>query len=399
MHQDLTAEFKEIIYWLVWHIPKGRCVTYGQLALAAGSPRAARIVGGIAHYGPSELPWHRVVRKDGGLAHGYPGGAALQRTHLENEGVAFSDHDVILGFNSVQWQIPSSLTMPLIVIVGQTASGKSDIAMQLAKRYGGSIIAADAWTVRKKMDIGTAKPTPQDQAEVPHYLLDEVLPDESFSVGDFQRKALRAMDEIDQQHRIPILVGGNGLYVDSILYGFTFRQSHDKSLHKKLQLMTLQQMQILAKKYRTDINNSDLYNKRRLIRIIETEGESSMKAPVIRPHTIIIGIMHEPEAYKERLRLRTVLMLDKGLEEEVKGLVEEYGWSSEALKGVGYKEFKPYFEKKLSHDELIDQIVASNLSYAKRQNTWFKRNKSIQWSRQYEDIDRKVEGFLKRNHV
>ena len=388
-----SRHFRDTIYWLVWNVPVGRVVTYGQLAAVAGSPRAARIVGSISHYGPSELPWHRVVKKGGELAEGYPGGAELQKHLLELEGVEFSGSH-INAFDQIVWTIPEALTVPILVILGQTASGKSSIATKLAVTHNGSIICADAWTLRKGMDIGTAKPSLHDQSVVQHYLIDVIKPDERYSVAQFQQSVLTSIDDVVKKHKTPILVGGNGLYIDSVLFGYRFRDNQDKSLNKKLQYMSLEQIQKIAKEMNSDINNSEYNNKRRLIRLIETGGITPTRSPVMRPASLVIGISYDSDALEKRIRDRARQMLSDGLEAEVRRLVDQYGWGIEALKGIGYREFKDYFGGKTSADELMLSIIKSNLSYAKRQRTWFKRNKKILWLNDEKEIFKLTEKLL-----
>lgn len=389
-----SRHFRDTIYWLVWNVPEGKVVTYGQLAAVAGSPRAARIVGSIAHYGPSELPWHRVVKKNGELAEGYPEGAELQKHLLEQEGVDFSGSR-INAFDKIAWTIPEAITVPIIVILGQTASGKSSIATKLAVSHNGSIICADAWTLRKGMDIGTAKPSPNDQSVVQHYLIDVIEPDERYSVAQFQQSVLTSIDDVVKKHKTPILVGGNGLYIDSVLFGYRFRDNQDKTLNKKLQYMSLEQIQKIAKEMNSDINNSEYNNKRRLIRLIETGGTAPTRSPVMRTASLVMGIWHESDQLEKRIEERTRQMFTDGLEAEVQSLVDRFGWNTEALKGIGYREFKEYFEGKISKDELITKIIRSNIGYAKRQRTWFKRNKQILWVRDEKEIIRLTEDFLK----
>jgi tRNA dimethylallyltransferase len=161
---------------------------------------------------------------------------------------------------------------PLIVIVGETASGKSALAMELAQRFDGEIICADSWTVYKGFDIGTAKPSKADQKLVPHHLLDVADPEVGFSAAVFQRMAKEAIEAIASRGKIPLLVGGTGLYVDSILYDYSFLPPSDPKLREELNASSLEQVIARAEEMELDVTGIDLRNKRRVIRLIENEG-------------------------------------------------------------------------------------------------------------------------------
>lgn len=292
-------------------------------------------------------------------------------------------------------KIRSSVLPPLVAIVGETASGKSALGMQLAEKYNGEIICADSRTVYKGMDIGTAKPSQADQKKIPHHLIDVVLPNEPFNAADFKRLAMTAIDEIHGRDRLPILVGGTGLYVDSVLYDFTFRAPADPALRAQLQKMTvLELQQVLAEKGIPLPNNEK--NPRHLIRALETEGKVPERQP-LRGNTLVIGIEIDRNELKKRVQERIDVMLTAGLLEEVEKLVNEYGWETPALQATSYRAFRPFFDKESDLEVAKQRFALNDLSLAKRQRTWFKRNKDIQWVSSVEQADTLVQKLLQDN--
>lgn len=267
---------------------------------------------------------------------------------------------------------------PLIVVVGPTASGKSELAMELATQFNGEIICADSWTVRREVNIGTAKPSPEERQKIPHHLLDVVGPAEEFTAAVFKRLALQAIDDVARVGKLPIMVGGTGLYIDGVLYDFSFLPEGNRLARAKWNAMTLDGLldEIQARGLSTE--GIDVRNKRRLIRLLETDGQRPLAGP-LRPNTLIVGIKVLPEILKQRIRTRVDAMLADGLEGEVASLVKTYGWECEALKGIGYREWHGYFDGSQSLAETKEKIIKSTQDLAKRQNTWFKRNSSIQW--------------------
>jgi tRNA dimethylallyltransferase len=269
-------------------------------------------------------------------------------------------------------------TPQLLVIVGETASGKTDLALELAARCSGEIICADSSTVRRNMDIGTAKPTPEQQAAVPHHLIDVVEPDGEFTAAVFKRLANQAIADIAGRGKLPIMVGGTGLYVDSVIYDFDFLPAGDRKEREELNKLSIGMLLERIEHSRLDLTGIDIRNKRRLIRLIETKGRRPSRQP-LRPNTRIIGLKTDRAELERRIVARLDHMLQAGLEQEVRGLVERYGWDAEGLKGIGYAQWRDYFEGRQSLPETRNKIIKATFEYAKRQRTWFKRNKSIQW--------------------
>lgn len=267
---------------------------------------------------------------------------------------------------------------PLVAIVGETASGKSALAIELAKALDGEIICADSWTVRREVNIGTAKPSAAEQAEVPHHLLDVVGPDEDFTAAVFKGLAQRTIDEISSRGKLPILCGGTGLYVDGILYDFNFLPPGEPGVREALNQKTIPELLADIETAGIPLGQTDTRNKRRLIRLLETGGAEQTKNE-LRDNTLIIGLQPEREELKERITKRVDAMLTAGLEDEVRELVERYGWDCEALKGVGYAQWRGYFDGTASLAETRQRIIKATTELSKRQRTWFKRNKSIRW--------------------
>lgn len=270
------------------------------------------------------------------------------------------------------------MKLPVIAIVGPTATGKSDLAIKLAKKHNGEIISADSWLVRKYVDIGTAKPTPKMLQEVPHHLINILEPDEDFSAATYKKLALKAIRDIQQRGKVPFLVGGTGLYIDAVLYDFSFVGASDPSQRQKLNGMTLDELHRMARTKGLDLDQIDTRNKRRVIRLIESEGRVATKRE-LRADTLIVGLSCSNELLKSRIEQRVRQMFDQGLEGEVKALSDKYGWECEALKGIGYSEWQLYFNGNQSLEDTNKRIIKDTIALAKRQQIWFKRNLSIHW--------------------
>ncbi len=268
--------------------------------------------------------------------------------------------------------------LPLIVIVGETASGKSTLAMELALAFEGEIICADSWTVYRGFDIGTAKPTAADRSKVPHHLLDVADPAEGFSAAVFQRLALATIADISARGKLPIMVGGTGLYIDSVLYDYGFLPPSDPELRAQLNAMTLEQVLARAGELELDTAGIDLRNKRRVIRLIENNGVRPGKRE-LRKNTLVIGTAIGHEQLQRRITARLDSMLAGGLEAEAHGLAERYGWDAESMKGIGYREWREYFAGQQTVEQTRERIIKASMDLAKRQRTWLKPNESIQW--------------------
>lgn len=266
---------------------------------------------------------------------------------------------------------------PLIAVIGETASGKTALAIGLAERFGGEIICADSRTVYRDLDIGTAKPTIEERQRVPHHLLDVVGPDEAFSVADFKRLAQEAIDDISRRGKVPFLVGGTGLYIDAVLFDYSFSNPPDPKERQRLQALSLDELQveIEARGIPMPENNR---NSRHLVRALETGG-TSQEHKALRENTLILGLHIDREILRQKVTRRVDAMIDAGFIQEVQNAASKYGWDAPGLRAPGYKAFREYIEGIITLDQAKAQFVRNDMQLAKRQRTWFKRNKSIHW--------------------
>lgn len=270
---------------------------------------------------------------------------------------------------------------PLLVIVGETASGKSSLAIELALRLNGEIICADSWTVRREVTIGTAKPSVEEQQLVPHHLLNIVDPCEDFTAAVFKRLANQKIDEITARGKLAIMAGGTGLYIDGVLFDFNFLPVGDRGDRELLNVLSLDQLLEKIAEQGLELGSIDVRNKRRLIRLLETNGALQERQP-LRDNTLILGIAIDREVLERRITTRVDAMLAAGLEYEVRRLQTKYGWDCEALKGIGYSQWQLYSLSQKTSADLANtrqRIIKATLGLAKRQRTWFKSNKSIHW--------------------
>lgn len=282
---------------------------------------------------------------------------------------------------------------PLVVIVGETGSGKSSLAVQLAGRFQGELICADSWTVYKGFDIGTAKPSLEEQRAIPHHLLDIADPKNGYSAVLFKEQANQAVTAITQRKKLPIMVGGTGLYIDAVLYDYSFMERGDDQQRAELDAQPLDNLLKLAKEKTIDLTGIDVRNKRRVVRAIVTNGQTPERS-TLRPNTLILGIKTDRGHLRQRIEQRVDRMLDGGLEHEVAHLAEQYGWEVEPMKGIGYREWQDYFLGSQDISLTRGRIVSATMGLAKRQRTWFKRNPEIQWLERPEQADTLIESFL-----
>lgn len=290
--------------------------------------------------------------------------------------------------NSSKTKYQISDIPPLVVIVGPTASGKSSIAMEIARIYNGEIICADSRTIYKGMDIGTAKPSEADRAEIAHHMLDVVNPGQPFSAAEFKRRALIWIDDISIRGKLPIMVGGTGLYVDSVLFDYAFLPPGSQEEREQLQSLSVEQLQEKLKSMDVPLPENSR-NPRHLIRAIETNGAVPVKKG-IRSNTLIIGIDRGKEELTGSINQRVQAMLAVGLGAEVKDLADKYGWESPGMQSVGYREWR-YLD---SIEDVQSEIEKNTLRYAKRQRTWFKRNPHIVWVKNVAEAKQQAKKFL-----
>jgi tRNA dimethylallyltransferase len=295
---------------------------------------------------------------------------------------------------------------PLIVILGPTASGKTKLAIDLAKKFSGEIISADSRTIYEGLDIGTAKPTSEERKEVPHFLLDIIKPNTKFSVAEFQRLAFKIIDDIHQKNKIPFLVGGTGLYIDAVTKGFIIpKPKADERLRTKL--ASYSNKTLLAKLKKLDPRTAHLIdpkNKRRLIRALEVclvtgRPFSEQKAKAKAPYQILkIGLKLSRQKLYERINQRIDEMIKKGLVRECQKLYEMgFDFNLPSLSGLIYKQMGDYLAGKMSLEEAIELAKSKTRNFARRQMTWFGKDKEIIWLSNPAEIELVISQFLEGN--
>ena len=268
---------------------------------------------------------------------------------------------------------------PLIVIVGPTASGKSDLAIRLAERHNGEIICADSRTIYRHMDIGTAKPSKEDQARVPHWGLDLVEPGERFTAADFQAYANEKIADIRARGKVPFLVGGSGLYVDAVILEYQFSSDMTQEYRDFLTTMTLEQLHNYCKEHNVVIPHNS-QNKRYVIRAIEQQGINTSRKEIPDADTYVVGIATDRELLRQCIAERAGKLFAAGMIDEALRLATTYGWDSEAMTGNIYRLVRRYSHGEVSLEELQQAFVAADWQLAKRQLTWFKRRPFIHWA-------------------
>ncbi|MBF7097621.1 tRNA (adenosine(37)-N6)-dimethylallyltransferase MiaA [Alkalibacter mobilis] len=300
----------------------------------------------------------------------------------------------------------------ILVITGPTASGKSALAVSLAKLVGGEVISADSMQIYKEMDIGTAKPEISEMEGIPHHILDFLSPDKSFTVAEFQGLCAEKIEEITRRGKLPIIVGGTGLYINSILKPWSFSETppsdeirekiriiHDEKGKEHLYNMLMQCDPESAEKIHPN-------NVKRVMRALEVYMSSGIKKSTLDmisqqgeiPYDpIVIGIKMDRGKLYERINRRVDMMMECGLVEEVRNLYEKgYDLDLQSMQGLGYKEIVRYLKKELSLDEAVEILKRDTRRFAKRQITWFKRLDDIKWidPEDYADFESMVQEIL-----
>lgn len=273
----------------------------------------------------------------------------------------------------------------ILVILGPTASGKSDLAVALAKKLNGEVVSADSRQVYKGLDIGSGKITKKEMKGVPHYMLDVVSPDKIFSVNEFQSRAYEVIDNILKRGKLPIICGGTGFYIQSIVEGLVFPTAPvDKNLRAQLNEMDVDSLfKILLKLDPKRAAMIDAKNKVRLIRAIELVKAFGVTPKIKakpRYDALQIGIKFSDEKLKERISKRLEKRLKIGMIQEAEDLhAKGLSWKRMEQLGLEYRYLAYYLQKKISIEEMAKQIETVSWQYAKRQMTWFKRDERIYW--------------------
>ncbi len=282
----------------------------------------------------------------------------------------------------------------VIVIVGPTASGKTGLSIELAKKINGEIISCDSMQVYKEMNIGTAKPTIEEMQGIKHYMFDVVRPDEEFNVAKYKQMAQTCIEEILQKGKTPIIVGGTGLYVESLIYNIEFSETKiDYKYREELEDIAKEkgneEIYNMLKKIDIDITNKiHLNDTKRIIRALEVYHQTGKNMTYHNEHSrknetkyefMIYGLTMDREKLYNRINQRVDIMLNQGLIEEVKEICQKYKSFPTSMQGLGYKEVVKYLNNEYSYDEMIDILKMETRRYAKRQLTWFRKYNNLIW--------------------
>ncbi len=298
----------------------------------------------------------------------------------------------------------------VIVICGPTASGKTALSIELAKRINGEVVSADSMQIYDEMSIGTAKPDEEEMQGIKHYLIGNVSPTIRYSVSDYKSDAMNAIEEIIKKNKVPIVVGGTGLYVNSLIYGIDYpevktdleyREELEKIAEKEgLKHLYEKAMQIDPEAAK-NISEND---KKRIIRILEIYKETGKTKTQLEiesrkngvPYDYRVFAINMPrEILYDRINRRVDIMIERGLIDEVKQLYEKYGEELRtAVQGIGYKEVIDYLNGVYSKDEMVEKIKMETRRYAKRQLTWFRKIQNIIWIDGLNDIQNNVDIIL-----
>jgi tRNA dimethylallyltransferase len=283
----------------------------------------------------------------------------------------------------------------LIVIAGPTASGKTGLAIEAAKVFDGEIIGADSMQIYKYMDIGTAKPTKEERAAVKHHMIDFLEPDEEYSVADYTEEAHKVIAEITSRGKLPIMCGGTGLYINSVVNDVTFGETDaDYKLREELNELALKEgsqklLDILGEFDPESAARLHPNNLRRIIRAIEfykvtgvtiSAHQKMTKERESRYDPVMISIAWDRQELYDRINKRVDIMIEEGLFDEVRSIMERgYTKALNSMKGIGYKEVIDCINGNMTYEETIELIKQSSRRYAKRQLTWFRRDERIHW--------------------
>lgn len=292
--------------------------------------------------------------------------------------------------------------LKIIAVVGPTASGKSSLAVKIAKKFDGEIISVDSRQVYKDLNVATNKITSEEMSGIPHHLLSIAPPEKRYSVAEFKRDADKKIDEITKRGKIPILVGGTGYYIETVAYGIERPEvPPNKKLREKLKGKSLKELQKKLQNLDPDrYGTVDKQNPRRLIRAIEI-AKSLGKVPKLRKErpydVLLIGLKLTKEDLGEKIRESVRNRMKKGMVEEAQNLLKK-GLSPERMREIGleYGILADFLEEKIKEEEIPEKVFVADRQYAKRQMTWFQRDKNINWFHpgNYEKIEKEVNKFL-----
>ncbi|KAB2456849.1 tRNA (adenosine(37)-N6)-dimethylallyltransferase MiaA [Bacillus sp. CH140a_4T] len=299
------------------------------------------------------------------------------------------------------------------VIIGPTAVGKTKLSIDLAKALNGEIISGDSMQIYRTMDIGTAKVTKEEMDGIPHYMVDIKNPEESFSVAEFQERVRKHIREITERGKLPIIVGGTGLYIQSVLFDYQFTDdAGDTTYREQMEKLAVERgVEYVHKKLQeVDPESAErihVNNVRRVIRALEifhTTGEKMSDQLEKQENELLydvslIGLTMDREMLYDRINLRVDIMMEQGLLEEVEGLYNSGIRDCQSIQAIGYKEVYDYFEDRVSLEEAVSQLKTNSRRYAKRQLTWFRNKMDVTWfdvtdGEKTSEILRYIEGKL-----
>lgn len=290
----------------------------------------------------------------------------------------------------------------LVVILGPTASGKTALSLTLAEWFQGEIVNCDSVAVYREFEIGTAKPTPEERARVPHHLIDVVAPNELFTAGDYSRLARQTLQDIHSRHHLPIVAGGTGLYLRALLEGLFAGPPRSEELRQRLRERAHDRgPQYLHKLLRrldpaaaVAIHPNDVP---KIVRAVEicissrsrmTELWQQGREPLAGFRILRVGLNPERDALYQRINLRAQQMFEQGLVEETRQLVLRYGSSARPLESLGYKQAAQFARGDISLDQAVTLAQQAHRNYAKRQLTWFRREPQVHWFAEFGDSSR-----------
>ncbi|MEH7109924.1 tRNA (adenosine(37)-N6)-dimethylallyltransferase MiaA [Bacillus sp. JJ1764] len=305
----------------------------------------------------------------------------------------------------------------LLVIIGPTAVGKTKLSIELAKRYNGEIISGDSMQIYRGMDIGTAKIKSEEMEDIPHHLLDIREPHENFSVAEFQQLVRDKIKGIGKKGKLPIIVGGTGLYIQSVIYDYQFSDvPGDENLRKELEEKAkeignealYQELMKVDKESAADIHPNNIRRVIRALEIFYLTGKTKQEfqntqQPDLLYQTAMLGLTMNREKLYERINQRVDIMMQEGLLKEVEGLYLQGLRDCQSIQAIGYKEIYDYLDGSISLDQAIENLKQNSRRYAKRQLTWFRNKMEVQWfdmtdvnnfSKKIEEISHYVEGKL-----
>lgn len=302
-------------------------------------------------------------------------------------------------------KLPKNASNKIVVVVGPTASGKSDLAVKLAKLFNGEVISADSRQVYKGLDIGSGKITASEMKNVEHHLLNVISPQKTFTAADFQKLGRKALKEIWQKNKLPIICGGTGLYINSLILNYSIpKVKPQPGLREKLEAQTTVKLFAELKKLDPErAKNIDKNNRRRLIRSLEITISTGQPIPPLKMKTIVppenilwLGLRPDAETLKKKIEKRLGQRLKHGLIEEVRQLRNQgLTWQKLEDFGLEYRWLARFLQGQIDYNEMKEKLAMEIRHYAKRQMTWFKRNRVINWLEKPEEAEKLTKLFLK----